>query len=369
MASSQDESSKTEQPTSKRLRDAKRKEGDVHKSKDLSSVAGIISWSLTLAVSGSWLVSQLSEHFISIFSHLPHMSTDALLHLGREALVVLVLICGVLFLGGIVLPVAVEFLQIGFIWVPKRVALDFSRLNLAQGFSRMFSMDSAVAVVGSLAKTTLILAVLCFIFIEALPSLANLFEGRTEQILYAYTHVGTRLIAATCIAFLAVGVVDALYQRYSYLKRLRMSRQDIRQEQRSDEGDPHIRAKRRQLHKEWASRNAMASIKTANAVVTNPTHLAVAITYAPPEIPVPMVVAKGADDTALLIRMEAAAHGVPTIENVSLARALFAAVEEEDYIPEELFLPVAETLFWAQRILEDRDTQKARTEQDQGDCQ
>jgi type III secretion protein U len=353
MADSEDKSSKTEKPTRRRLRDARMKEGNVNKSDDLTSTANVFGWILALIAITPWLWSQLIQKFDRIFNSMGALDNSLTISLTIDALLTFSLVSLALFGCASVIPLLVEYLQVGFIWATKKVVPDFSRLNLAQGMQKMFSKDSLVQVLSSLAKTVTVLLIIYFVCINALPSLTNLLNSQPSQIIYSYIHLAGILIFSVCIVFFGISIIDTIYQKYAYIERLKMSRREVRQEQRSDDGDPHIRAKRKQLHQEWATRNSLAGVKTANAVVTNPTHLAIALVYAPPEIPLPMVIAKGEGSTAKLIREEAMEYGVPTVENVIVARALFADVEEEEFIPEDLYRPVAEVLLWADQIREE----------------
>lgn len=350
MADSEDKSSKTEKPTRRRLRDARLKEGNINKSDDLTSTASILGWVLSLTFLMPWFWILLTEKFDQVFDSITNLRTLEIKEITVDAFFIFALVSLAFFGAAALIPLLVEYLQVGVIWAVKRITPDFSRLNPAQGMQKMFSKDSFVQAMSSLIKTAFVLIIIYLVCINALPSLANLLYLEPDQVMYSYLYVAGVLIFFICIAFFAVSIVDAVYQRFAYIERLKMSKREIRREQRSDDGDPHIRAKRRQLHQEWATRNALSGVRTANAVVTNPTHLAVALIYNPPEIPLPMVVAKGEGPIAKQIKDEAEQHNIPTVENIVIARALFAEVEEEDFIPEELYRPVAEVLLWADKI-------------------
>jgi type III secretion protein U len=144
-------------------------------------------------------------------------------------------------------------------------------------------------------------------------------------------------------------------QHFNYIKKLRMSRRDIKQEYREDEGDPYIKQRRKQLHFEWAQQNMLSGARRANVIVTNPTHLAIALYYEKGETVVPIVTAKGEDYMAQLIREVAEEEGIPIMRNVDLARALYAEVELDDYIPRDLFEAVAQVLIWAREVRAERE--------------
>ena len=152
-------------------------------------------------------------------------------------------------------------------------------------------------------------------------------------------------------------MLDAIYQRHAYLKDMKMSRRDIRQETKSNEGDPQIKGRRRQLHREWAQQNMLQAVRRSSAVVTNPTHIAVALHYEPEETELPVVTAKGEGAEAQLIREAAEEAGVPVMENVALARGLYEKIAVDGYITSEFFEAAAHVLRWAASINAEREGQ------------
>jgi flagellar biosynthetic protein FlhB/type III secretion protein U len=161
-----------------------------------------------------------------------------------------------------------------------------------------------------------------------------------------------QLLAWTVAVFAGVAALDAAWQRHSYLKKLRMSLRDIRQELKDSEGDPHIKQHRRQAHAEWSQRNAAAAARNANALVVNPTHVAIAIDYDRERCPVPMVSAKGEDHVARAMREAAEEAGVPIVRNVPLARDMLARAEPGELVPPDLFDVIAEVVLWAREVRE-----------------
>jgi type III secretion protein U len=152
----------------------------------------------------------------------------------------------------------------------------------------------------------------------------------------------------TIFVFFFVSAIDAGYQKYSYLKQLRMSRRDIKQEVKENEGDPYVKQRRRQLHQEWSQQNMLNAVRGSNVVVTNPTHIAVALQYEHGVTDLPVVVAKGEGATAEMIKKAAEEAGVPIMQNVELARGLNERTALDDYIDGEFFDAVAEVLRWAE---------------------
>ncbi|MET0052936.1 MAG: EscU/YscU/HrcU family type III secretion system export apparatus switch protein, partial [Candidatus Thiodiazotropha sp.] len=157
--------------------------------------------------------------------------------------------------------------------------------------------------------------------------------------------------------FSLIAILDAGYQRFSYIKKLRMSMRDIKQEYKENEGDPVIKQQRRQAHQEWSQQSAAEAARSANVIVVNPTHLAVALDYDRDKVPVPTVAAKGEDYVARAMREAAEAAHVPILRNVELARALYAEAEEGDIVPSDLFDTIAEVILWAQQVRKDCDNE------------
>jgi type III secretion protein U len=340
---------KTEQPTEKRLRDARR-DGDVAKSHDLTQTATMLVWMLVLAGLGGYMadrVSALTEH---AWLEVDLTSPNALREIGMDAaktLVVLTVIplaivgaCGAL----------VEFLQTGGVFAPKRVVPQASRLSPAEGLKRVFSLDNVFELAKGLVKATIIGVLIVLLMRHYLPDIVKLPEAGIA----AYVGLDRRLIltlgAWMVVLFAGVSIADRLYQKFSHRKRLRMSKHDVKCERKQEEGDPHTRGERRRLHRRWASQDAREAARSATALVVNPTHIAVAILYDAERTAVPMITAKGEGNLARLMRQEAEEAGVPVIRDVPLARALNFHGEEDDFIPEEYFDAVAEVIAWAEKL-------------------
>ncbi|HJV94408.1 MAG TPA: EscU/YscU/HrcU family type III secretion system export apparatus switch protein, partial [Albitalea sp.] len=167
-----------------------------------------------------------------------------------------------------------------------------------------------------------------------------------------------KLVAWTLALFALVSLLDAVYQRWSFTKKMRMSLRDIKQEMKESEGDPHIKQHRRQAHQEWSQRNATQAARNANVLVVNPTHVAIAIDYDRETSPVPTIAAKGEDHVARAMREAAEEAGVPIVRNVPLARDLLARGEVGEIIPADLFDIIAEVILWAREVRREVDAQR-----------
>jgi type III secretion protein U len=354
---SQDDSAdKTEKPTPKKLRDA-RKRGDVPKSKDLSSTVGTLVWLLMMAALLPLFRQELSELIDRVFVAMTMRGNihDVVVPVVMDSVRVM-LVVGVApaLLAGVI-GTLVEFLQVRGVFTFEKVTPDLKHLNPVEGVKKMFSVENVIEVVKSIIKAVLIIS----LFIVLTRMYANdmflLSTTDPRQVGGLWWRISMVFVIWTLVFFLLLSLGDAMLQQYNYIKKLRMSRRDIKQEFREDEGDPYIKQKRKQLHQEWAQQNMKAGVRRANVVVTNPTHLAVAIYYEKGETVVPIVTAKGEDEMARVIRETAEEEGIPMLRNVDLARALYAEVEMDDYVPRELFEAIAQVLIWAREV---RDTEE-----------
>jgi type III secretion protein U len=339
----------TEKPTPKRLKDA-RKDGDVAKSKELTATAGVLCWLILAWLALDSVRRQLGELFRQVLAAVSQVGHEPLPPLWIPAARTLMLVCLPLLLAAAGTGLLVEFLQVGGIFAPKRVTPNSSRLNPAEGLQRMFSQDNLVEVVKSLGKTAALGLIFVLVLFRSLPEILRLPLGRPEDIAAAHWHALLWMGVWTVVAFFMLAVLDTAYQRYAFVRKMRMSRRDIRQEFRDTEGDPYIKGRRRQLHQDWAQQNMLAAVRKSSAVVVNPEHIAVAILYEPGTTTLPIVSAKGEDYEARLIREAAEEAGVPIMRNVALARGLHESVNVDDYVSAEFFQAIAELLRWAETV-------------------
>jgi len=243
-----------------------------------------------------------------------------------------------------------EFLQVGAVFALKRAAPKMDRLNPAEGVKRMFSRDNLVELLKSVFKTAALIAIFSVVLLRLMPEVMRLPFGSPRDVMAAHWHVLMWMGIWTICAFVLLSALDTMYQRFSFTKRLMMSRRDIRQEVKESEGDPMIKDRRRRAHREWNQQNMREAVRKSNAVVVNPEHIAVAILYEPGTTELPIVSAKGEDEDAEVIREAAAEFGVPIMQNVELARGLHENVGQDQYITPEFFQAVAELLRWAESL-------------------
>ncbi len=350
----QDSGDRTEKPTPKRLRDA-RKDGDVPKSRELTSTALVLAWLLMMMLCMPFIRARLEGLFGTVLSDLGQPFAQSLRHSGVAALEALLWLTVPFLLGAVAIGVLVEFMQIGPVFAPKKIKPDASRLNPVEGLKRLFSQQNLVEVIKAVAKSALLVGLFVWALYALIGQFVRLPYAPPEALGEAHWMAVRRLAAGVIFVFFLVSALDLFYQRHAFMKKMRMSRREIRQELKDNEGDPMVKGRRRQLHQEWAQQNTLAGVRRASVVVTNPTHLAIAIRYAPGEDDLPLIVAKGEDHQAALIRQAAEEAGVPIMRNVTLARGLYEQVEVDQFLPNEFFEAVAELLRWAESMREARD--------------
>lgn len=343
----------TEKPTAKRLRDARR-EGEVSRSQELSSTVVVLLWIAVAALAGPYLYERIADAFEGLFLTLPAAgatldATQLYAALLRAGLLLLSALLPLL-IGAALVGLVAEFLQVGPLFAPRRLAPRLERLDPSQGFSRMFSQQNLIEGVKALAKTAALVLIVLLVLRAALPDYLALPRGQPADLLQALGRGLVQIGLWVVCVFFFVSALDVSYQRFVFMKNLRMSKRDIRDELKQTEGDPLMKGRRRQLHQEWAQQNMLAAVRRANVVVVNPTHVAVALQYEPGETDLPVVVAKGEDYQARLIRDAAEEAGVPVLQNIDLARGLYERVPLDEYITGEFFEAVAEILRWAESL-------------------
>ena len=248
--------------------------------------------------------------------------------------------------------VLIAYGQVGFQISPKAIELTASKINPIKGLTRMFSMRSVVRTGLAVGKLGLIGAVMTAVAVSELANVTTFEQSELGPVLAGLGTVVAKAAVGALLAIIVLGLVDMLFQRWQHGKDLRMTKQEVREENKNIEGDPHVKARIRQVQREVASRRMMAEVPEATVVVTNPTHFAVALKYDRDGVDgaAPTVVAKGVDHVAQRIKELARENGVVLFEDVPLARALHAQVEIGETIPEQFFEAVAGVLAYVYRV-------------------
>jgi len=342
---------KTEEPTAKRLREAREK-GDVPRSKELTTTVLLLAAALSAYLFGAQIARQLSammrynfeldQRAISdpamMIAHLTQSLFDAFFSLwGLFLLLVLAAVIGPIALGG---------------WNFSGQALQpkGSRINPLSGLKRMFSLNSLMELLKGAAKFAVVGSVAILVLLLDRPEITSLAKQNAET---AMAHALEILIWSFLVmsaAMILVALVDVPFQLYSYTKKLKMTLQEIKDEMKNTEGKPEVKGRIRRLQREMSRRRMMQNVPEADVVITNPTHYAVAVRYDKARGDAPFVVAKGADFVALKIRELAAEHDIPVLASPALARALYHAAEVDEEVPVGLYQSVAQVLAWVYQL-------------------
>lgn len=347
----QDKHSKTEEPTGKRISDAREK-GNIPRSKDLSSSVSLLTAIITLYITGGYIIAILKKTTTEI---LGGAGTFQVTQAGLQMLMFqmggsVLLALAPFFLIMIIVGIVVNFSQGGIVFSMEKLQLDFGKVNPVKGLGRIFSKDGLFEGVKSLVKI-LIAGYLGYkILKDEVMSISYLVEKDLPGIFEYVSRLSLRIVLHITGVMLILGILDLLYVKWRFMEDLRMTKQEVKDENKSAEGDPQIKAKIRSLRMAQARRRLKKIIPTADVVITNPTHYAIALKYDRTSMAAPTVLAKGVDYLALRIREIAQENKVMMVENRFLARELYAQVNEGEEIPETLYAAVAEVLAYVYGI-------------------
>jgi flagellar biosynthetic protein FlhB len=357
MPEERDDFERTEEPTPRRREEA-RKKGQVAKSRNLIPAAMLLAAALVLRFAGEELVVRMERLFVGFFSLVAARTA-----ITQEDLVSLSLESGLLFLP-VLVPLFISvtlagvgggFLQTGFLWTVEPLRLDLTRINPLAGLRRLFGLE-AVAELTKALLSIVCLGTLGFLFLYTnLTAFATLTSLEVPEIVLYGSRKGRWLMEAGVGVMAALAGLDYLYQRWRTEVRLRMSRHELKEELREQEGDPLIKSRLKSLRQKLARQRMMAEAARADVVITNPQRLAVALRYHPGEMAAPRVVAKGAGFLASKIREIAREKGIPLVENKPLAQLLYRLVAVGQEIPETLYRAVAEVLAYVYRLRQRQD--------------
>jgi flagellar biosynthetic protein FlhB len=348
------DSNKTEPATDKRKAEA-RKQGQIAMSRDLSTAAVLLGGIGLLAAmlpAGLQKMTQVTRQgLILSFGHVFHegLTIDAvhtlIINMGATILLLVLPILGGLLLIGS----GTSLAQTGFLWRSNAIQLDFGRLNPVKGLARLVSLRSVMELIKGLLKIAIVTGVGLFVVRHDLIQVPEMMQYDLGASLQVTGRLSLKVALAVAGAIGVLAGLDYLYQRYEWERSLRMSKEEIKEEHKASEGDPLIKSRVRSAQRDLSKKRMMAAVKTADVVVTNPTHLAVALKYDSKQMAAPFVVAKGAGFVAERIRELARHHGVPVVEHKFVARTLFKLVDIGKEIPGNLYRAVAEILAFVYR--------------------
>ncbi|HEX8322529.1 MAG TPA: flagellar biosynthesis protein FlhB [Tepidisphaeraceae bacterium] len=346
------DSDKTEAPTPRRRKEA-RDNGQIAKSADLTSAALLLAAVLLLKWFGPNVVEVCRQIMASTFDIKTLAHPDALDPVSTLAVVGtrVALALAPIFIGLIVVAVVVNIAQVGFYLSPDRIQPKLESLNPTKGLKKIFGAGQGFVSLGmNLVKMALIATVAYSAVADRIEAVVGAQQLEYNLLFVFGAQILYDLAIRIAILMLVLAIIDYSYQKYKITKALKMTKQEVKDEMKSMDGDPHIKARRRQIAMQRHVQRIKSSVPTADVVVTNPTHYAIALKYDPTTMAAPRVVAKGGDFLAQKIREIAVANGIPLLERPPLARALYRTVEVGQDVPEEYYAAVAEILAYVYEI-------------------
>jgi len=336
---------RTEDPTPRRLQEA-RKKGDVAKSMEVPSAAVLLAGLISLYLASGYLLDRLKAllRYYLANSYALEVTPGSMTMITKESMLQSALILFPVMLAVVVMALVANYAQVGVLFAPEKITPDVAKIDPIKGFANMFSKQALANVVKSLAKLSIIGLVSFWEVKKALPGILPLMDQEVLSILAFMAKVAFWIFLKSALIIAVLAALDYAFQRWQFMEKMKMTKQEVKDEAKQTEGDPHVRGRIRSIQMEMARKRMMAEVPKADVVITNPTRLAVALKYNGLTMTAPMVVAKGAGAVAQRIREVAAEHDVPIVEDKPLAQALFKTVEINEPIPENLFQAVAEVL-------------------------
>jgi len=347
----QDQGDKTEEATQHRI-DEFRKRGEVASSKELTSILVLCAAITTLALTIAFIYEEFSLFVEWLYTlDIATAYTEKKLILITKKTAVTALYCvGPIFAMVFCIGIVANVSQIGFLYSPDVLQLKFERVNPLSGFKRLFSMKSFVEAIKGIFKFSIILFIVYFVMKDGMDSYRGFLHlNFISGFSYAQT-ILLQLVFTILIGLVVVAIGDFAYQKISYRNKLRMTKEQAKKEHKEQEGSPELKQRIKMVQREMAQKRMMADIPTADVIVTNPTHISIALKYDTQTMISPIVIGKGADHMAFQIRKLAKEHNIPLVENVPLARSIYKSVKVGGVIPRDLYKAVAEVLAFVYKL-------------------
>ncbi|WP_035051371.1 flagellar biosynthesis protein FlhB [Carnobacterium pleistocenium] len=335
---------KTEKASPKKLRDT-RKKGEIPKSPDLTSAVTFIVFILAATFLGNYILKYsllYLQNYLTAGLTVDGLENN-LANIGIRSIVFIVVLAGPFLAIAFVAAFVSTIVQTGFLFSVEPIKFKLSKINPISGFKNMFSKKTVFTLFKNVAKLALVFWMAYKTLETSVYLILNSSNVGTEKLFFLMSDLVMELAAQLGILLLILGLIDYIYQVYDYRKNLKMSKQELKDEYKQSEGDPQIKAQRRQRYRQL-TKGGLREVETATAIITNPTHLAIAIRYEKGKDEVPIIVAKGADHQAAKIRELAKELDIPIIENKPVARAMYKTVEIGQPVPIDLYQAIAEIL-------------------------
>jgi flagellar biosynthetic protein FlhB len=345
VAEQADAEDRTEEPTARKLQKA-REDGQIARSVELSAAGVTVGAIAVLFFTGGFLTERLADGFASafVFDRKVLESPSLLPGIFLSRLADGLILVSPIFLATLVIAVLATISFGGLHFSSKLIEPKFDKLNPLAGLKRMFGLKAGFELGKAIAKFMVVGGLLAWVLFDNISTLSTLGAMSIEPALAETGSLITRSALIVAFGLVLIALVDVPYQYFDFMKRMRMSRQEVKDEMKDMEGQPEVRAQIRKRQREIATRKMMAKVKDADVVITNPDHFAVALSYDPTSDGAPVLVAKGIDHLAFRIRDEARNNGVQIFEAPPLARSLYYTTDLDEAVPEALYVPVAQVI-------------------------
>ncbi|HEX8611907.1 MAG TPA: EscU/YscU/HrcU family type III secretion system export apparatus switch protein [Telluria sp.] len=349
---SEQDSNRSEDATPHKLEEA-RKKGSVAKSPDFTAMAVLAAMTACVYATAWDGFKQTMRLQLDILAQLGRMDwqVDAVSVLLSNVAMGMLYILAPLFLALAIAAVAANVAQTGPVFTMHPLVPDLTRISPVTGFKRIFSMRTIYESVKSIIKLIVLGFITWLVIVDLIPGLVGLTGLHPKAYARIMLDLAAGLMVKLLLALLAIALIDLVFSRWEFAKRMRMSKRDVTDEHKNREGDPRIRSRIRELRQEMLKRSkALGNVAEADVLITNPTHLAVALSYKHGANSAPHVIAKGAGAVALKMRQVARRHHIPIVENKLLARTLYREVAFDNYVPEKLYPQLAKIMVWVQAM-------------------
>jgi flagellar biosynthetic protein FlhB len=359
---------KTEEPTPHRLREAREK-GQIAKSKEITTAVLVLVSYMFLNYYAMNMWREMVGSTQQILQLIPEARNFSISFAGSLLMIAMkgiTAVCLPIFILTVVFSLVAESLQTGFVFAGEPLSPKLERINPIEGFKKMFSMQGFVELIKSIIKIIIVFYIAWVAIKEDLPFIIILMDSAPWDVLALGASIAYKIAIRVGIFYIVIAILDYLYKRWEFTRNLRMTRQEVKEEYKRLEGDPMVKQRMRDMQRQVAYQRMMAQVPQADVVVTNPTHVAVALKYTPKKMRAPLVLAKGERVIAEEIKRIAETYNVPIVENEPLARSVHRTTKVGREVPPELYQAVAETLAFVYKLKRDR---KQRLEQSLGPLQ
>ncbi|MFT6630541.1 MAG: flagellar biosynthetic protein FlhB [Bacteriovoracaceae bacterium] len=348
---SDDAGEKSEEPSQHRIDEA-RKKGDVASSKELNSVLILTGAFSVLVLSSLYIFEVMTEYMEWIYGlDITRAYTEEMgARIFKESFIAVGKAIGPVFATSALLGFLAQVSQVGFLYAPEALALKFDRINPQNGLKKIFSKKALAEVVKALFKFSIVLCITYFVLSENMTSFIGFLHVEAAES-FSYGKVfAFKLASSIMLGLLGVAIADFFWEKYSYTEKLRMTKQQVKEESKEKDGNPEVKQKIRAIQREMAQKRMIADVPKADVIITNPTHISIMVKYDGLTMVAPQVIGKGQDHMALTIREIAKEHNIPIVENVPLARALYKTVKVGEGVPRSLYKAVAEILAFVYKV-------------------